>query len=85
MFWADVKAREGQFSITSEIYSFALCVFYIIYEKPLYSEANKQEYLDNKKRVEEGEDFELLKMIINQCLDNNPENRPGIVKFGKEI
>lgn len=39
-FWADVDARYARYSKTSEVYAFGLLVYFMIFGKPLFGEAN---------------------------------------------
>jgi eukaryotic-like serine/threonine-protein kinase len=38
--WADSDARAKKFNYKSEVYSFGLCIYYIIHGEPLFSRDN---------------------------------------------
>jgi serine/threonine protein kinase len=41
MFWVDSDARDGKYNMESEVYSFGLCMHYLIWGQPLFNKFNK--------------------------------------------
>jgi serine/threonine protein kinase len=85
MFWADVKARAGQYSMASEVYAFGVCAHFLIWGQPLFGDHNKQAYLDNTKKSKNFKnDASLLQGIINWCLSDEMD-RPTFEMLEKEV
>jgi len=55
--YADANARTAKFNKASEVYAFALCAYYILHGKPLYTRDDPLAYLNNDKQNEQGKSF----------------------------
>jgi len=86
MFWADVKARAGQYSMASEVYAFGVCAHFLIWGQQLFGDHNKQAYLDNTKKSNNcgNCDHLLLQGIINWCLSDEID-RPTFEILEREV
>jgi serine/threonine protein kinase len=72
-FYCDSDARivgRTVYKATSDIYSFALCIYYIIHRGHMYNKDNSREWENNTVRVN---DYTALSMLINRCLRDNPD------------
>jgi hypothetical protein len=86
MFWADSKARLGQYSKASEVYAFGVCAHFLIWGQPLFHKENQLDYLNNRiKSKNAWDDGFLLQGIINRCLDDDIEARPTFETLEKEV
>jgi len=54
--WADKEAREGNYSKTSEVYSFACLTYYMLTATPLFTRDDEETYLSNTATVDYAED-----------------------------
>jgi len=85
MFWADSKARVGQYSMASEVYAFGVCAHFLIWGQPLFHKGNQEQYLANTvKSKNSRNDAFLLQGIINWCL-SDIEERPTFVILEMEV
>jgi serine/threonine protein kinase len=75
-FYCDSDARRGCraiYKVSSDIYAFALCIYYIIYRVHLYDKSKLQQWENNTMRVD---DYSALSTLINFCLHEDPTQRP---------
>jgi len=84
-YYTDKNARYNKFSAACDIYSFGLCAYFIIHAKHLYHKGNKQAWLDNTEKNEEGESYEYMQCAINQCILDDTEQRPSFSVLQGEI
>ena len=63
--FADNFARIGKFSLASEIYAFAVTIYFIIHTQKLFTQEDEKGYLWNTTKVTKGQDHELLQKIMN--------------------
>jgi len=70
--WADKQARAGNYSKTSEVYSFACMAYYMLTATPLFTRDDESTYLNNTPTI----DGFLLQGTLKYCLVDNPQQRP---------
>jgi serine/threonine protein kinase len=85
-FFADADARAGNFGPKSDVYAFALCAYFILHGEPLFNEQNENAYDNNSAKNEKGRlTWNMLKTTINNCLKDDPNERPDFKEIEGEV
>jgi len=84
--YADRDARFKNFSWASDIYSFGLSAYFILWGRHLYTRDNHQQWLDNSEKGKNaGSDAWFLQAMTNLCIDDDVSKRPRFDTLAGEI
>jgi len=84
--WADKQARDGKYSKTSEVYSFACLAYYMLTATPLFTRDKASTYENNTAEINYYyQDWALLQGTLKSCLKDDPKDRPTFEFLEMEI